>query len=195
MILEQDFRKMKTCTKNKWNRHAKSWKKYAEALFEVTENLNTTNSVIDDVNLISDTFCENSELRTFMSNPIIKLEDKKDAIKQIFEGKVSETAINLLYLLADNSRFDAISEIKNAYIELINQKQNLMTVKAVTAVEMKDYLKEKLKRKLEEKLSKQVEIEYSIDPEIVGGMIVESDGKTIDNSVVTKLKNIKKQLI
>ena len=68
-------------------------------------------------------------------------------------------------------------------------------MKAVTAVEMKDYLKEKLKRKLEEKLSKQVEIEYSIDPEIVGGMIVEIDGKTIDNSVVTKLKNIKKQLI
>ena len=166
---------------------ANTAKKYAEALFEVTENLNTTNSVIDDVNLISDTFCENSELRTFMSNPIIKLEDKKDVIKQIFEGKVSETAINLLYLLADNSRFDAISEIKNAYIELINQKQNLMTVKAVTAVEMKDYLKEKL--------SKQVEIEYSIDPEIVGGMIVEIDGKTIDNSVVTKLKNIKKQLI
>lgn len=174
---------------------ANTAKKYAEALFEVTENLNTTNSVIDDVNLISDTFCENSELRTFMSNPIIKLEDKKDAIKQIFEGKVSETAINLLYLLADNSRSDAISEIKNAYIELNNQKQNLMTVKAVTAVEMKDYLKEKLKRKLEEKLSKQVEIEYSIDPEIVGGMIVEIDGKTIDNSVVTKLKNIKKQLI
>lgn len=174
---------------------ANTAKKYAEALFEVTENLNTTNSVIDDVNLISDTFCENSELRTFMSNPIIKLEDKKDVIKQIFEGKVSETAINLLYLLADNSRFDAISEIKNAYTELNNQKQNLMTVKAVTAVEMKDYLKEKLKRKLEEKLSKQVEIEYSIDPEIVGGMIVEIDGKTIDNSVVTKLKNIKKQLI
>lgn len=174
---------------------ANTAKKYAEALFEVTENSNATNSVIDDVNLISDTFCENSELRTFMSNPIIKLEDKKDAIKQIFEGKVSETAMNFLYLLADNSRFDAIFEIKNAYIELIKQKQNLMTVKAVTAVEMKDYLKEKLKRKLEEKLSKQVEIEYSIDPEIVGGMIVEIDGKTIDNSVVTKLKNIKKQLI
>ena len=60
---------------------------------------------------------------------------------------------------------------------------------------MKDFLKEKLKRKLEEKLSKQVEIEYSINPEIVGGMIVELDGKTIDNSVATKLKNIKKQLI
>lgn len=60
---------------------------------------------------------------------------------------------------------------------------------------MKDYLKERLQNKLEEKLSKRVEIVYSIDPEIVGGMIVEVEGKTIDNSVVTKLKNIKKQLI
>lgn len=169
-------------------------KKYAEALFEVTENANTTNSVIADVELISDAFCENSELKTFMVNPIIKIEDKKDAIKQIFEGKVSETAMNFLYLLIDNSRVDAVSEVKNAYLELIKAKQNLVSIKAVTAVEMKDFLKEKLKRKLEEKLSKQVEIEYSIDPKIVGGLIVEMDGKTIDNSVVTKLKNIKKQL-
>lgn len=174
---------------------ANTARKYAKALFEVTENSKTTNSVIDDINLISDTFSQNAELRIFMSNPIIKFEDKKDVIKQIFENKVTETAMNFLYLLTDNSRFEVIYEIKEAYVELIKKRQNLMTVKAVTAVEMKDFLKESLKKRLEEKFSKRVEIEYSIDPEIVGGMIVEIDGKTIDNSVATKLKNIKKQLI
>lgn len=170
-------------------------KKYAEALFEVTENANTTNSVMNDVNLLSDTVSENLELRNFLQNPIIKIEDKKDAVRQIFEGKISEKVMNFLYLLIDNSRCDAIDDVKNSYGELIKTKENLITVKAVTAVEMKDYLKEKLQKKLEEKLSKRVEIEYSINPKIVGGMIVEIDGKTIDNSVVTKLKNIKKQLI
>lgn len=174
---------------------ANTAKKYAEALFDIAEKTNTTDSVTEDICLIFDTFNENAELQSFLSNPIIKLEDKKDSIKQIFEGKVTSSSMNLLYLLADNSRFEAISEIKNAYIELIKQKQNLVTVTAITAVEMKDYLKERLQNKLEEKLSKRVEIVYSIDPEIVGGMIVEVEGKTIDNSVVTKLKNIKKQLI
>lgn len=174
---------------------ANTAKKYAEALFEVSEKNDATDSVMNDISLISDTFSENKELGNFMLNPIIKLEDKKDAIKQIFEGKVSETVMNFLYLLADNSRFDAVFEIKNAFVELIKNKQNLVSVKAITAVEMKDYLKEKLQRKLEEKLSKRVEIIYSVTPEIVGGMVIETDGKTIDNSVVTKLKNIKKQLI
>lgn len=174
---------------------ANTAKKYAEALFEVSEKNDATNSVIDDITLISDTFSENKELGNFLLNPIIKLEDKKDAIKQIFDGKVSETVMNFLYLLADNSRFDAVYEIKNAFVDLIKNKQNLISVKAVTAVEMKDYLKEKLQKKLEEKLSKRVEILYSINPNIVGGMVIEIDGKTIDNSVVTKLKNIKKQLI
>lgn len=173
----------------------KTAKKYAEALFEVAEKNDATNSVMDDVALVSDTFYENSELCNFLLNPIIKLEDKKDAIKQIFEGKVSEIVMNFLYLLADNSRFDTIYEIKVAFADLIKKKENKITVSAVTAVEMKGFLKEKLKQKLEEKLSKQVEIEYSIDPEIVGGLVVEIEGKTIDNSVVTKLKNIKKQLI
>ncbi len=174
---------------------ASTAKKYAEALFDVTEKSNTTDSAIKDICLIFDIFNENTELQSFMTNPIIRLEDKKDSIRQIFEGKVTNTVMNFLYLLADNSRFDAILEIKKAYFELIKQKENLVTVIATTAVEMKDYLKEKLQRKLEEKLSKRVEIVYTIDPQIVGGMIVEIEGKTIDNSVVTKLKNIKKQLI
>ena len=102
--------------------------------------------------------------------------------------------MNCLYLLADNSRFDIFEEIECELKELEKEKNNLVTVKAISAIEIKDYLKEKLINKLQTILSKRVEVEYSVNPSIIGGLILEVNGKTIDSSVETKLKNIKKQL-
>ena len=129
-----------------------------------------------------------------MTNPIITADDKKDAIKQIFGNDYLDITMNFLYLLADNSRFDIFEEIECELKELEKEKNNLVTVKAISAIEIKDYLKEKLINKLQTILSKRVEVEYSVNPSIIGGLILEVNGKTIDSSVETKLKNIKKQL-
>ena len=170
-------------------------KKYAQALFEVTEKNTVTDSVISDVDLIVMTIKENIELYNFLTNPVVTVIDKKSALKEIFEGKIKEESLNLLFVLADNMRFDAIEEIKKAYIELVNQTKNVLIVRAVSAINIKEHLKDKLKGKLERILSKQVEINYEINPQIIGGLILDVDGKTIDNSILTQLKNMKKQII
>ncbi len=170
-------------------------KKYAEALFETAQSKNETGKIAQELRLIVKTLTENENLQTFLENPIISIEDKKDTIRQIFSVDLTETGLNFLYLLCDNSRFNTIFEIQREYTELEKAKTGILTVKATTAVEMKDYLKDKLKDKLEKKLSKQIEIEYSINPEIIAGLIVEIEGKTIDSSINTKIKNIKKKLI
>ena len=88
-----------------------------------------------------------------------------------------------------------MSSIKEEFEELKNKNTGVLTAKAITAVVMKEELKEKLKSKLEQKFSKEIKLEYEVNPEIIGGLIVDVDGKTIDSSVLTKIKNIKKQLI
>lgn len=173
----------------------KTARNYASALFETALPQNISDSVMNDINLIADTVKENNELQKFLNNPVIKTDDKKSALKEIFENKINLITLNFLFLLADNSRFDAVQEIRKEYKELTDKSRNLVLVKAISAVSVKDYLKQKLKAKLESILYKNVEIQYEINPEIIGGLILEVNGKTIDNSVYTQLKNIKKQLI
>lgn len=170
-------------------------RKYAEALYDIATKQSIVDNVSADLSLVSETFEESQELRNFAENPVISQADKKDAIRQLFENRVSQATMNFLYLLADNSRFDAVSQIKEEFEELKNKNFGIITAKATTAVEMKDELKNKLKTKLEQMFSKEIKLEYAVNPEIIGGLIVDVDGKTIDSSVLTKIKNIKKQLI
>lgn len=173
----------------------KTSRNYAAALFETAEKQNATNSVLNDIDLISKTLFENSNLNDFLKNPIIDLKDKKSAIEEIFNEKILKISKNFLLLLADNSRFDIFFDIEKEYKNLIDKSNNKVVVKAVSAIPVKDYLKYKLQSKLEFLLSKKVEIQYEINPEIIGGLIIETEGKVIDNSVQTQLNKIKKQLI
>jgi F-type H+-transporting ATPase subunit delta len=170
-------------------------KKYAQALFEATKEDNNTNSVLEDIDLVYSTISNNKEIGLFLGNPEIQNEDKKGAIQEIFGNRVSLKIMNLLYIMIDNGRYDIIGETYKEFQKIINEINSVITVKATTAIEMKEYLKKELQEKIENKLSKRVNIEYETNPQIIGGLIIETDGKIIDNSIKTKLSKIKKELI
>lgn len=173
----------------------KTSKKYAEALFDIAQKYNKTDIVLSNLHTVADAFGSSRELCNFFANPIITNKDKKDVIKELFETRTEQITLNFLYLLTDNYKMDLLPDIALKFNEIKLDKQEIITVKAISAVIMKDFLKEKLKNKLESLLSKKVEIEYEVKAEIIAGLIVEIEGKTIDNSVLRKIKNIKKQLI
>ncbi|MCR5261334.1 MAG: ATP synthase F1 subunit delta [Candidatus Gastranaerophilales bacterium] len=173
----------------------KTSKNYAAALFETAQSHNAEETVFSDIKLVTETILSNKELQQFLKNPVIKVEDKKSAVTEIFDGKLQNFTQNLLLLLADNARFELLSDICSEYRELMDKSKNIVHVKAVSAVEIKEHLKEKLKTKIESIMKKNAEIQYEINPEIIGGLIIEAEGKTIDSSVLTQLKNIKKQMI
>ena len=173
----------------------KTSKKYAEALFDTAEKQNLTVKVLDDLSLIIENIKTNNDLFNFLDSPIININDKKDVINKIFGDNIENISVNFLYLLSDNSRYELLEEIIEEYRNLFNKSNEIISVKAVTAVDMKDYLKEKLQQKLENKLQKKVVIEYEVNSEIIAGLVLEVDGTTIDTSVQTKLNNIKKQIV
>lgn len=173
----------------------KTSKKYAEALFETAEKQNLREKVFENLMLINETLKTNNELMNFLISPIIKTADKKDVINKIFGNNIEETAVNFLYLLSDNSRFELTEEIVEVYKHIYNKVNETVSVKVITAVVMKDYLRQKLQQKLENILRKKVIIDYEVNSDIIAGLVLEVDGTTTDSSIQTKLKNIKKQIV
>lgn len=173
----------------------KTSKKYAEALFDTAVKFNLRDKVYEDLCMLAETIKSNQELYNFLDSPIIKINDKKDVINQLFEKNTEKIIQNFLYLLSDNSRIELFDEIIEEYKNRLNEANEIISVRAVTAVDMKDYLKEKLHKKLENKLQKKVVIDYEVNSEIIGGLVLEVEGTTIDTSVQTKLNNIKRQLV
>lgn len=169
-------------------------KRYAEAILEIAKSKNELDKVFEDFSTVTNVYDENEEFRNFINHPAIPAADKKDAVKQIFEGKISEDTLNLLNILIEKNKYSLIDTIAYCYELLLDEVKNILKVDVISAVEMDDDLKESLKNKLESKLQKTVKLDYEIKPEIIAGVILKIKDKTIDGSLAHKLDSLQRQL-
>ncbi len=170
-------------------------KKYSNAYYEMAKSNNKQEQIYNDLLFINETISANQQLNDFLTSPLIKNEDKKEVITKLFSIHTDKLTLEFLYLLTDNNRLNILKEILNQYAKIYNTENNIIKPIIISAVELNEIQKNKLNEKLEDKLSKKVIPAYQIDKEIIGGIIIEIEDKTIDCSIKTKFENMKKQLI
>lgn len=169
-------------------------KKYANALFQTAQNANIVDDIFNELVFVSQTVDTNPQLRDFLINPIIKKEDKKDVTVKLFSPHCNKILIDFLGVLADAGRFNILNEILDTFSDLYNDFRNIIKPVVVSAVELNENQKSKIEEKLNSKFMKKVFPQYVINPDIIGGLIIEAGDKTIDCSIKTKFENMKKQL-
>lgn len=174
------------------NKQAKLAKRYANALLKL-EEIAKAPEILAQLNSVNEILNSSAELKGFLENRLIKKEDKKDVIKQVLQG-VSQNITSLLCLLVDGDKFNYFGAILNEFEKLTNLKNNIVNVEIISAIDLDETEKDKIKTKLENKLSKQVNANYSIDEEIIAGLIIRIEDNVIDNSHRAKLNNLKKHL-
>ena len=169
--------------------------RYALALMEVAEKHNELDKFDSDLALIKRTVNENKDLKDFLEHPLIQAGDKNEVISSIFGNYISVFTLNLIKLLIGKNRVNILSIVSDHYRELLCKKRNISTAKVITAVEIDEAVINRVREKLEKMFSKTINIETSLDKEIIAGMIVKIGDKVIDGSIKTKLEKMKKQLI
>ncbi len=175
-------------------KHIKAAKKYAGALFQSALESGKSEKVYDDIVFINETIETNEQLKNALINPVVTNNDKKDIVQKLFSIHVDKIALDFIFLLIENGRLDCLNEIVNRYNQASNKKNNIITPIIISAVELNAEQKERINSKLKLKTGKNVLSEYIIDSDIIGGIIIKIDDKTIDCSIKTKFDNMKKQL-
>lgn len=170
-------------------------KRYSEALIDSAIETNELQKFYDELRFVQETLSGSIDLKVFLENPIINRLDKKDVVNQVFATNLSSVVLNFLLLLVENNRFNIIDSVVIEYLNRLDQINNVVKAKVVSAVELDSTMKTRLIEKLENKISKKVLANYEIKPEIIAGLVIEINDKTIDTSLKTKLNSIKKQLI
>lgn len=169
-------------------------RKYSNALLESAIENNLLDKIYNDVVFVIETVNSNSQLKEFFESPIISNSDKKDVINKIFSIHVDKITLDFLFVLVDNGRLGILNEVLNQFSKAYNAKNNIIKPTVISAVELDDSQKNKITEKLANKLQKKVIPQYEVNSEIIGGLIVEIEDKTIDCSLKTKFENMKKQL-
>ena len=185
---------MANSVKNIDNKLIAAAKRYADAILEIAKSKNELDNFHEDIKTISDVYGSSEEFAKFMNHPIIPAPEKKDALKNIFEGKIAQDVLNLLYLLTERNKFSLIQTILYCFEKGLDEAKNILRVEVVSAVEVDEELKENLKNKLENRLNKSIVLDYSINPDIIAGIILKIRDKTIDGSLAHKLESLQRKL-
>jgi F-type H+-transporting ATPase subunit delta len=166
---------------------------YAKALFSLaTEKKNTANIKADALALQS-LANGNVEFKDIVKNPTISNSVKAEIIQKLFSGKVQPETLDFLNLLIKKGRLGQLGAICEAVVFFVNQSENLTQVKITTATAVSDQEKAQIASKFLG--DRKCEVENIVNPEILGGFVLEFDNKILDNSISTQLQTLKNNLI
>jgi len=168
--------------------------RYAQALFEVGEETQTTSELYQELKQLVDILNENKDLYNFLKSPLIGREDKKNVMKNIFENQLSKNMNNFLKIVIDKDRMSTIGNIQESYKNLLNDKNNILEGTVITAVALNEKEIKDLEKNLSTKYNKNVTLTNVVDETILGGVLVKLGNEEIDGTVKTRLSKMKKQL-
>ncbi len=167
--------------------------RYAKAVLQQASEANIANVVFEDMQCVHNTIEGNKELRLVLSSPVVKAEDKKEALLSIFQ-KQSDTTKSLITILVDNQRTGLLGNVSKKYIELYNDTQGVKAAQVTTAVPLSSDLEVKVLAKVKELTgSDKVSIENNIDESILGGFILGIGDLQYNASIANKLATIKRE--
>ncbi|WP_092921400.1 MULTISPECIES: F0F1 ATP synthase subunit delta [Romboutsia] len=172
--------------------------RYAEALFQVGEETNTTASLNEELVAVVNILKSNEDFYNVLKSPLVGKGEKKDLLDKVFQNQLSENLSNFLKLIIDKDRVSAIEAVQNSFKALLNEKNNVLEGTAITAVPMSQEEIKELELKLSKKYNKNVTLENNVDESILGGVLVRLGNEEIDGTVKTRLagmKNILSQVI
>lgn len=167
--------------------------RYAKAVLQHAQETNTVDAVFGDMKDVQATLSGSKELRTLLKSPIIKAEDKKGALLQIFDKNSTNTK-GLIGLLAQNERTDILGGVAESFIGLYNEAKGVKVAQVTTAVALSPEMEEKVLAKVKEMTgSENVSIENTIDESIIGGFILRVGDLQYNASIANQLGTLKRE--
>ena len=166
---------------------------YAQALFEVAQEHEATDNVREQLGQFADELDGNRELQLFLFSPYFSSQEKKDGIGKIVDG-ADERFMNFLELLAERHRMPAIFRIRRAYDALWREENKLLPVTVTSAIELEEGLVRGLGERIEEQTGKKVELTSRVDPDVLGGLVLQVGNMVLDASIRNRLEQLRKQV-
>ena len=165
--------------------------RYARALLKSAADAKIEDSVYQQMLLLAQSYVEVPQLRQTIDNPMLS-KDKKEMLLQtaVGGGEASPLTKAFISLVLKEDRENMLQFMANSYVTLYRKQKNVIRGKLTTAVAVAPETEQKMRKMVESRTNGTVEFESEVNPDIIGGFILEYDTFRMDASVKSKLNNI-----
>lgn len=166
--------------------------RYATALFDLASEQRSTAEVERDLNAFQAAIDASGDLARLVGSPVFSAEDQVAAVSAIAQKMgLGLTAANFIRLAAKNRRLYALSDMIRAYRAILADARGEVAAEVTSAEPLRPDQVQRLNDELASALGREVRLTQSVDPEILGGLVVKAGSKMVDSSLRTKLMNLK----
>ncbi|MDR2971521.1 MAG: ATP synthase F1 subunit delta [Bacteroidales bacterium] len=165
--------------------------RYANALYEFSLEIDIVENVYNDILYIQKVEIENDELRKVLESPIIPQDKKQNIIREIFQKKLTRTVFNFFTLIVKKRREPELLMICRQFIKIYYKNHNIKEAYLTSAQPLSEKMVHHIKTYLEEELPYTFIIHLSVEPKIIGGIIVKIDDYFFDAGILNKINKLK----
>ena len=167
---------------------------YSRSLFQVAQEADALDRIHDELGEFADALSGNRELQVFFFSPYFSSQEKKEGIAKLIEG-ADENFVRFLELLAERHRMPAIFRIRRAYDEMWREENKLLAVRVTSAVELDSETVEGIGKRIEEQTGQRIELAANVDPDVLGGLVLQVGNMVLDASIRNRLEQLRKSVM
>ncbi|MGO9974525.1 MAG: ATP synthase F1 subunit delta [Solirubrobacteraceae bacterium] len=164
---------------------------YARSLFEVASERKLLDRVREQLSQFADALRQNHDLQVFFFSPYFATEEKKAGLHKAVKG-ADPMLMNFLEALIERHRMPAIFRIQARYQELWDQANKLLPVQVTSAVPLDEATVRSVGQRIGEQTGNEIELSSTVDPEILGGIVLRVGNFILDASIRGRLNQLRK---
>lgn len=169
-------------------------RRYAQALFEIAQEKKAIDLYEEELKLVIEKIENAAKLQKTWLSKELMTDDKKNIVKQFFEGKISNIVRNTLMVLIDKHRELFLDDIFEVYKRFADDSRNIQDAEVRSAAQLTDKDFKALEDKLSAMTGKNIRLTTKVDPSLIGGLVVRIGDKVIDGSVIKRLAVMKNRM-
>ena len=164
---------------------------YGQAMYDLARDEGKSQQILAELSALDQSLRAEPEFLQLLSSPNIPKEERVQILDSSFRGKIDTYVLNFLKVLTEKGYIRHFSGCCQFYRQCYNKDNGIMPVVAYTAVPLSDELRRKLTAKLSTVTGKTIELDCRIDPETLGGVRLDFDGRQVDGTVRRRLEDIR----
>ncbi len=163
---------------------------YGQALYELAQSENLEDLILQQLNALADSFSQEPDYLRLLAAPNLAKQERCKIVDQSFEGKVHPYLIHFIKILVEKGYPRHFPACRDAYRQQYNQDKGILSVQAVTAAPLTPDQIRRLTDKLSKLTGKTIDLTNTVDPQCLGGVRLDYDGKRLDDTVSRRLESI-----
>jgi F-type H+-transporting ATPase subunit delta len=166
---------------------------YARALFEAAKEKGRIDEVRDELAWFLAAMDEVPELRSLIRNPELDPPEKARALDAVL-AEADELVRNFVRVVTEKGRAPMLDEIVREYEQLVAAEEQILSVELTTAYELSDDEAAAIVKQIEDASGRRVEAARTVDPELIGGLILRAGSLEVDSSIKGRLDRLRRDL-